>query len=552
MIRDLRHGNFGVDILAIIAIIVCLLSGEQLAAYIICLMLCSGEALEELATRRARKELSALVKRRPQIAHRLINNQISDIALAKVKVNDILLVKPNEVVPVDGQLISAVATINESSMTGESMPVDKRMNDTITSGTLNQGEAFHLRATTTADQSYYSQVIKLVENADKQPARFVNLANRYAIPFTIASLLIAGLAYLMSGDPKRIAEVLVVASPCPLILAAPIAFISGMSRASHRGIIVKNGDTLEQIALANAFAFDKTGTLTANHVVVDHVHTTRGYTKDMIVAMIAAAESVSSHPLANSIINYAHTHNITLAPATSMREITGGGVFASIGNRRLVVGSPSFLRSNRIADLPDNLHNQTAIIVAVNGHYVGAVFFTDTLRRGAKTLTKRLHRLGVEQVIMLTGDRQATADKIANAIGIDQVYSELTPTDKVDVINQYRDQDRRIAMVGDGINDAPVLVTANVGIAMGAMGSTVASESADAIIAGSNITRVAELRQIAQHTMTVAKQSVLTGIVICLILEVVAVFGLIPAVIGALLQELVDVGTMTNALRARK
>lgn len=555
MVSDLRHGNFGIDILAIIAIAACILTRTDegvIAAYVICLMLCSGEALEELAARRAKKELSALIKRQPQIAHRLADDTIADIPLAKVKIGDVLLIKPGEVVPVDGQLISAAATLDESSLTGESLPVDKRLNDTIISGTLNQDDAFHIRVTTTADKSYYSQIIQLVKEAESQPAHFVNLANRYAVPFTLISLIIAGTAWALSDDFTRFAEVLVVASPCPLILAAPIAFVSGMSRASHRGIIVKGGDTLEQIAKADTFAFDKTGTLTTNQVTVDHVHTSQGYTKDMIVAMIAAVEMVSTHPLANSITSHAHQHNIELAPATGIREVPGGGIFASIDRRRLVVGSPAFLRSNKIVGIPDNIHNQTAILIAVNGQYVGAVYFTDTIRRGAKGLVKSLHQLGVDEVVMLTGDRTASAERIANELGLDKVYSELTPTDKVDVINQYRDQGHQVAMIGDGINDAPVLVTANVGIAMGTMGSTVAGESADAIITGSSIARVVELRQISTRTMTVAKQSVLTGIVICLILELIAVFGFIPAVIGALLQELVDISTMVNALRARK
>ena len=372
------------------------------------------------------------------------------------------------------------------------------------------------------------------------------------MPFTIISLIIAGVAWYWSGDVNRFAQVLVVASPCPLILAAPVAFISGMSRASHRGIIVKGGSTLEQIARADIFAFDKTGTLTTDQVAVDHIDVAKGYTPQIIISIAASVEAISTHVLATSIINYAHQHHIQPAPAHSIREATGGGIFATIDRRRVVVGSLAFLRSNHIKNLPDNIHDQTAVLVAAGGKFIGAIYFTDTVRPGAKTALNTLRRLGVKQTIMLTGDRQATAQHIGRTVGVDKIYSQLSPTGKVDIINQYRSQKHRVAMVGDGINDAPVLATADVGVAMGVMGSTVAGETADAVITSSHIGRIAELRQIAKRTMRVARQSVLTGIVICLALEIIALFGFIPAVIGAILQETIDVLTIFNALRARR
>lgn len=552
MVRDLRRGNFGIDILAIIAIVACLAVQEFWAAYIIILMLCSGEALERLADQRARRELSALVKRRPQIAHLVQGQTVSDIALAQINAGDTLLIKLNEVVPVDGILLSDHAVMDESSLTGESMPVNKHRQDRIVSGTVCQTTTIQIRTTATAQDSYYSQIIHLVEEAESHPARFVNLANRYAIPFTIISLIIAGLAWYLSGDPTRFAEVLVVASPCPLILAAPIAFVSGVSRCSKRGIIVKGGDTLEQVARADIFAFDKTGTITTNHIAVDHIHTTRGYSPEMVIAIAAAAEAASTHVLAASIIDYARQHHIQPAPAHSIRETTGGGIFATVERRRIVVGSLDFMRSNKILGLPDDLHNRTVVLVAVNGRYIGAIYFADTIRRGAKTTMTRLRRLGVRQLVMLTGDRAETARQIGHQAGISHIHSQLSPTDKVDIIQQYQQKHHRVAMVGDGVNDAPVLATANVGIAMGVAGSTIAGETADAIITSDHISRLAELRLIAAHTIAVARQSVLTGIVICIALEIVALFGFIPAIVGAFLQEAIDVLTMLNALRARR
>lgn len=552
IVGQLRHANFGVDLLAIIAIIACLTIHENLAAYIIVLMLCSGEALESLASNRAKHNLTALIKRQPQIAHRLSNGAVTDIPLTKVQINDTILVKPNEVVPVDGQLISGKAIIDESSLTGESAPVHKNVQDKIISGTLCLNQAVNIRATSTARDSYYSQIIRLVKDIENQPAHFVNLANRYAAPFTILSLIIAGIAWFLSKDATRFAEVLVVASPCPLILAAPIAFVSGMSRCASRGIIVKNGSALERIANADTFAFDKTGTLTNNHLAVSHIDAAAGYNPDTIIAIAAAAESVSTHVLAGSLINYAKEHHIQLAPAKSIRETTGGGVFATVDQRRIVVGNPEFLASNKITGLPSQLPNSTAIIVAVNGKYAGAIYFNDTARYGAKSTIQKLRELGVKHIIMLTGDRQSTARQIGTQIGIKKIYAELKPTDKLAIVKSYQDRQHCVAMVGDGINDTPVLAKADVGVAIGAMGSTVASESADAVIANSRINSIAILRQISLSTTRIARQSVIAGIIICLVLEAIAAFGVIPAVVGALLQEVVDATTIISALRARR
>ena len=551
MIRSLRSGDFGVDLLAIIAIIACLCLGEFWATYLIILMLCSGEALERLANRRAARELSALIKRRPQTAHIVHNDAISDIPLSKIQIGNTLLIKANEVVPVDGKLISDHAVLNESSLTGESMPVDKQAGDSIISGTACHTDAIKIRVTATADDSYYSQIIKLVSETANRPARFVNLANRYAIPFTILSLLIAGLAWALSGSPRRFAEVLVVASPCPLILAAPIAFIAGISRCSGRGIIVKGGDTLEHIAQADVFAFDKTGTITTNQIAISQIDTWHGYTAEMIIAIAAAAESVSLHVLAASIIDYAHQHHIQPAPAHSIREATGDGIFATIDQRRIVVGSPKFLLGNRIS-LPSNIRDHTSVLVAVNGQCVGAIYFSDTIRRGTKTALRNLHRLGVRENIILTGDRTATANRIGHEVGVNRVFSQMSPTDKVAAVERYQREHHHVAMIGDGINDAPVLAAADVGVAMGVMGSTIAGESADAVITSSHISRIVELRHIAQRTIVIAKQSVLTGVAICLLLEIAALCGFIPIVLGALLQEVVDVISIINALRARR
>ena len=552
MVKTIMSGSYGIDILAITAIVTCLLIGEFWAAYVIMLMLCGGEALENYADRRARRELSALIRRRPTIAHIVKCEQIKDITLDKVKVNDILLIKPGEVVPIDGILMSKSATIDESSITGESVPVEKVKGDKVVSGTASLNISIAIKATCTTKNSYYTQIIQLVSEAESQPAHFVNLANRYAIPFTLISYIIAGAAWYLSGDPTRFAEVLVVASPCPLILAAPIAFVSGMSLASRHGIIVKNGTVLERMAAAPNFCFDKTGTLTTGKLAVDTIETAEGYTDKDILAIIAAAESLSGHVMASAIINKAKAMHISIPAAKNVREVTGGGIFANVVGKRIVVGSRKFLNESKIPNLPECDLSSTEIMLAVSGKYAGAVHLSDQLRHGAKSTIVRLRQLGAKSIVMLTGDRPAVASAIAKHLKLDKALAQLTPTDKYDYVKQHHNLKSPVVMVGDGINDAPVLAAADVGIAMGAMGSTVASESADAVITVDHVARVATLRQIAMHTMHIARQSVLSGMLLCLVLELIAITGVIPAILGAACQEIIDVVVILNALRVHK
>lgn len=552
MVKTIMSGSYGIDILAITAIVTCLLIGEFWAAYVIMLMLCGGEALENYADRRARRELSALIRRRPTIAHIVKCEQIKDITLDKVKVNDILLIKPGEVVPIDGILMSKSATIDESSITGESVPVEKVKGDKVVSGTASLNISIAIKATCTTKNSYYTQIIQLVSEAESQPAHFVNLANRYAIPFTLISYIIAGAAWYLSGDPTRFAEVLVVASPCPLILAAPIAFVSGMSLASRHGIIVKNGTVLERMAAAPNFCFDKTGTLTTGKLAVDTIETAEGYTDKDILAIIAAAESLSGHVMASAIINKAKAMHISIPAAKNVREVTGGGIFANVVGKRIVVGSRKFLNESKIPNLPECDLSSTEIMLAVSGKYAGAVHLSDQLRHDAKSTIVRLRQLGAKSIVMLTGDRPAVASAIAKHLKLDKALAQLTPTDKYDYVKQHHNLKSPVVMVGDGINDAPVLAAADVGITMGAMDSTVASESADAVITVDHVARVATLRQIAMHTMHIARQSVLSGMLLCLVLELIAITGVIPAILGAACQEIIDVVVILNALRVHK
>jgi heavy metal translocating P-type ATPase len=554
IVQTLRDGKYGVDILAITAIVATIAVGQYWASLVIVVMLTGGETLEDFATHRARRELSALLERAPSMAHVLRDSNVVDVKISAVKPGDIVVIKPHEIVPVDGELISDGAEFDESSLTGESLPVAKKAGDFVMSGVLNGEAAAQIRATSDAKHSQYEQIIQLVRDAESQPAPFVRLADRYAVPFTLISYAIAGFAWFISNDPTRFAEVLVVASPCPLILAAPIALISGMSRASKYGIIVKNGAVLEKMNSATVMAFDKTGTLTKGELVVDHIDATAGTSEDSLLSLAAGVEVNSSHILAKSLIDFAKAQKVKLAPAKNIREIAGDGVFATVNNDKIVLGRINFLRQNKIKNLPTDSHADDAatIFVAVNNQFIGHIAFADKVRRESKKALRELKQLGIKETVMLTGDRRDTAERIGKLVGIDRVYAELLPKDKVETMRNLCGRKDSVAMVGDGVNDAPVLAAADIGIAMGARGSTAASESADAVIMLDNLGRVALLRRISQRTIRVALQSVWTGIALCLMLELVATTGLIPALFGAGLQEIIDATVIFNALRAHK
>lgn len=554
MLKSILKGSYGIDILAITAILACLAIGQYWAAYVIVLMLSGGEALEILATKRARKELSRLIKRQPQTAHLLkANGQVKSIAIDKIKIGDNILVKPSEIVPIDGRLVTKSAELDESAMTGESIPVIKTKGEKIISGTLNRSTAITIKVTALLKDSYYSRIIKLVKDAESSQSRFVNMANRYAIPFTLLSYTIAGLAWILSGDATRFAEVLVVSSPCPLILAAPIAFISGRSIASRYGIIVKDSAALELTANAKIFAFDKTGTLTSGKIKVAKVEANHQYTPENVISFAASAESFSSHVLAVAVTNYAKNKKINTKVTKNVREIPGQGIFANIDNKKCLVGSLDFLKNNKIKDLPLELSGKTNINVAVNGYYAGTLYLDDTIKPNAKNTLKNLLNNGVSKIIMLTGDNHSSAKKTAGLLNIKDFYAKQSPIDKVNTVGSIKQSSKDpVVMIGDGINDAPVLAKASVGIALGSMGSTIASESADVVITSPNINRIAVFQKISQHTINIARQSIIYGIVLCLFLEILASFGFIPALIGAFFQEVIDVVVIVNALRVHR
>lgn len=548
MVKTLRSGKYGVDLLAILAVVATLAVGEYWAAMVILVMLTGGDALEDYAAKKANTELKALLDNSPRFAHVVTPDGSKDVPVNDVPVSAKIIVKPGELVPIDGLIIKGTGEFDESSLTGEARPVAKTVGDTVMSGSINGDEAITLTVTKLAKDSQYQQLVKLVQEAEQTPAHFVRLADRYAVPFTVVAILISLLAWWLSKDPRRFAEVLVVASPCPLILAAPVAMVSGMSRASRNGIVVKTGSVLEKLAGARTGAFDKTGTITNGHLTVAQILPAGTITKERLLHLAASAEQDSSHILARSLLAYASQHNISLAAVSGLTEETGKGITAMIEDHQVKVGKRQFVAPQNQQAAIDT----TAIYVSVDGTYYGAIAFTDHVRPEAAQTMAKLKAAGVTNLIMLTGDQRAIAQQVAKAVGISTVKADLLPQDKIAALQSIPQSEHPVFMVGDGVNDAPSLATADVGIAMGAHGSTAASETADVVILKDDLAKVAKAVTISQDTLRIAKQAVLIGIAICTVLMLIASTGVIPAFVGAMLQEVIDTVSILWALKARQ
>ncbi len=551
MVRELRSGTWGIDILAVTAIVATVVVGQHWAALLIVLMLTGGVALEDYAAGRARRELSALLAAAPQTAHAVgPDGAVHDVPVDDVRPGDQLVVKPGEVVPVDGDLLSATATVDESSLTGESLPVERVAGDGLLSGAVNGPAGIRMRATAAASESQYQHIVALVREASESKAPFVRLADRVAVPFTAVAFLIAGVAWAVSGDASRFAEVLVVATPCPLLIATPVAFMAGMSRASKNGIIVKNGGALERLARVKTAAFDKTGTLTRGRPEVVAVEPRDGLPADELLRLAASVEQYSNHSLAASIVHAATSRGLALSPGRGVRESIGHGVSAEVDGHSVAVGKEAHIAGLVGGELqPIELEpGQLAVYLAVDGIHAGSITLADAVRPESLHTVTRLRQLGVRHTVMLTGDGEATARHVADAVGIDDFRADCLPADKVAAVRAL--PDRPVMMVGDGVNDAPVLAVADVGVAMGAKGSSAASESADVVILLDDVDRAARAISIGHRTVQVAMQAIGIGVGISLVLMITAAFGMIPAIVGAGLQELVDLTTILWALRA--
>ncbi len=551
MWQDFRTGSYGLDILAITAIVTSVLLKEYWAGIVIVLMLTGGQALEDYAERRAKKELSSLLARKPKKAHVIRKGKTIEIRVSDIIAGDKVIVAPGEVVPVDGVILEGASSFDESDLTGESLPITKQAGDDLLSGSINIEGSVTIQASRVAADSQYEQIIKLVKSAAASKAPFVRLADRYSIPFTVLAFIIAGATWFVSGDAIRFLEVIVVATPCPLLLGAPIALISGMSRAAKHGIIVKTGSALERLAAAETFAFDKTGTLTKGKPIVSKVTAYGKFTKDEVLQFAAALEQSSVHVLAQSIVDAARQKNMKVKPAKQVKEISGQGLSGRLQGKTILVGRMSYMQKSGVklaSEINGKKLQQTSSFVAINGELAGVISFEDEIRPESKNMLKLLKEQGIQHTLMVTGDNQKTADKIAKTLGIETVVADCLPGDKILAIENVAN--KPVAFVGDGVNDAPVLTASDVGIALGARGSTAASESADVVILLDDVSKVSTSVSIAKRTFFIAKQSILMGILISIGLMAIFATGRFSPVTGALLQEVVDVAVIFNALRA--
>ena len=561
-LRSLLRRDVGVDAVALVSMTGALAFREFLVGALIGLMMSGGAALEAYASKRARRELTALVERAPRVAHRRVGDTLEVIPVEDVVPGDTLVVRPGEVIPVDGAIVSAEAIIDESALTGEPLPVTVQAGGQAHSGTANAGEAFELRATRSAADSAYAALVKLVREAETQRAPFVRMADRYAAVFLPVTTVVAGIAWGVSGDSLRALAVFVVATPCPLILGAPIALISGVSRAARLGIIVKGGGVIEQLGQTRSVLFDKTGTLTLGHPGIESVVSSGGFEPDELLRLAASLDQVSAHALAEALVHGAQARGLALSFPEQPEEQLGQGVAGVVEGRRITVGSAGWLQERGIDAqathaLADRLDTESGagrakILVGIDGELAGAIVMADHARADAAGLTDRLRAVGVRHVAMVTGDRQAAANEVGRELGVDRVHAEQSPEQKLEVVRALQADPamRAVVMVGDGINDAPALATADVGIAMGSLGATVSSETANAVIVVDRIDRIVDAISIGRRSLFIARQSVLVGMGLSFVAMAFAAVGLLHPIGGALLQEVIDVAVILNALRA--
>lgn len=556
ILRDFWIGRIGVDAIALVSMSAALLLGQALAAVVVAIMYAGGTVLEDLARGRAERNLRALTDRAPRVAHRKSAHGTETVPIDQVTVGDELLVRAGELLPVDGILIDASAQLDESTVTGEPLPERRGAGDALRSGTVNAGEAFVMRASAVADKSTYAAIVRMVAAAQTAKAPFIRIADRFALLLLPATLIVAGLAWYLSDDPIRALAVLVVATPCPLILAAPVAFIGGVSRAARAGILMKGSAALETLAQIRTAVFDKTGTLTLGGAELIEIDVAPGEEADEALRLLASLEQASHHVLADSIVRIARHRNLVLSQPRDVREHRGEGLKGQVdrmsvaaGSRPLVLGNEPLPKWSESGEHRYRDAQVLRVFLAIDGRLAAIFTFGDAIREDAPDTLGALRSAGVTRIIMLTGDDGAAAKKVSASLNLDAFFADATPADKVATVEAEKAAAPTM-MIGDGINDAPALAAATVGIAMGARGGTASSEAADVVVLTDRLQPVAEALRIARRTRGIALQSIVVGLALSGAAMIAAAMGHITPVAGALLQEGIDVAVILNALRA--
>lgn len=555
IVASLRRGDVGLDIVAALSMTGALAFGEYLAAVVVALMYAGGQYLENFAERRAKREMTALLSRVPRSALRHRDGRLEEVPLDEVAPGDRLLVRRGDIVPVDGTVGNGIAVLDQSALTGESLPVQQKEGEAVMSGSTNVGDAFDLAATHRAEESTYAGIIRLVEAAQRSKAPMSRLADRFAMVFLAVTVALSGGAWLWTGDPIRALAVLVVATPCPLILAVPVAIVSGISRAAKLGILVKGGKALEMLARVRALVIDKTGTLTHGQAQVSRIEPMADLTEDEVLAVAASLDQASKHIIARALVLEAQKRGLPLATPTEITETPGEGLQGTVDGRRVSVGGRHFIASlvpgarHALAENGNHTAGSVTVAVAVDGCLAGVLVLADELRAGTALLLRDLRALGIGRLVLATGDRADVAEAVAEGLHLDAIHAEMTPDSKIAVV-QAEKPHGPVMMVGDGVNDAPALAASDLGIAMGAKGAAASAEAADVVLLVDRLDRIASGIRIARRSRAIALQSVYAGIGLSFIGMLAAAFGYLTPIQGALIQEAIDVAVILNALRA--
>ena len=553
IVTKLREGNVGLDIVAALSMALSLLLGETLAGAVVALMYSGGQMLERFAEQRARREMSALLGRVPKTATRHFNHTLEEIAVEAIAPGHRLLIKSGEAVPADGTVAADFAVLDQSVLTGESLPLHRRAGETVLSGSINLGFAFDLVVTRPAAESAYAAIVRLVENAQSIKAPMVRLADRYGIWLLVVTVTMVGITWLVSGDPVRALAVLVVATPCPLILAVPVAIMSGISHVAKHGVLVKDGAALETLARIQAVVIDKTGTLTEGRARLVSIQTQAGFSSDDVLRWAATLDLASNHVVAAALVAAAGERGLPLGRPSDVREAPGAGIEGVVEGHRVALGGGGYV-AKRLKDssapvIEQSGHGQFSVAVAIDGQFAGQLILADPIRHDIADSIDRFRAAGVGRIVLASGDRPDIAKSVGAQLNIDEIQAALTPQDKVATVVREREH-ACVMMVGDGVNDAPALAAADLGVAMGVRGATASSEVADVVLLVDRIGALADAIEIARRAKRVALQSANIGIGLSLLGMAIAAAGYLPPVQGALFQEIIDVGVVLNALRA--